>query len=312
MFSIIIPCYNVEKSINKTVKSVLVQQFKDFELILVNDGSTDKTYDLLNNLKSIDNRIVVIHKSNKGVSSARNSGFECAKGDYVYFLDADDLIEPDLLQNAYISFNNSKNIDIFSFGYDIKDNNNTRDLSFPKYNNQFFEPALFLRMYFSKQIRQHLCSTLYRKDLIQSNGLHFPEDTAYGEDQDFQLKAILHSRGIYYSSVCYYHYIKRAGSAVNKKIPLKRLDLLRMLNKLEIYFNNKIADKKIMNSLNNYQCITYFFLILEGLKKNGNKEYFNQLIQYSSCLKKAKFELSKYALLAFAISKMCFFIPKTK
>lgn len=81
--SIIVPVYNVEKYLEKCIKSILNQTFTDFELILVNDGSTDKSGVICDNYKNIDDRIIVIHKKNEGLSSARNSGLDIAKGRYI-------------------------------------------------------------------------------------------------------------------------------------------------------------------------------------------------------------------------------------
>ena len=97
-FSIIVPCYNVEKYIEKTIKSILTQTFDDFELILVNDGSTDKTKNILDEYFQKDKRINVINKKNSGVSEARNEGIKIAVGKYIYFLDGDDYITNDFYQ----------------------------------------------------------------------------------------------------------------------------------------------------------------------------------------------------------------------
>ena len=92
-FSVIIPCYNVEKYIENTVKTVLNQTYKDFEIILIDDGSNDSTLAILNNLKETDDKIKVFTQPNKGVSYTRNRGIDIAKGEYIYFLDADDEIK---------------------------------------------------------------------------------------------------------------------------------------------------------------------------------------------------------------------------
>jgi glycosyltransferase involved in cell wall biosynthesis len=94
--SVIIPLYNKEKSIKKTIKSVLDQTYTNFEIVVVDDGSTDNSVEILTAIG--DDRIIIIHKENEGVSSARNYGIKCAKGEYIFFLDADDLIFPACMQ----------------------------------------------------------------------------------------------------------------------------------------------------------------------------------------------------------------------
>ena len=96
--SVIVPVYNTEKYLEDCIKSILTQSFKDFELIIVNDGSTDGSSAIINKYAAIDSRIVVIDTVNKGVSNARNLGLRAAKGTYVGFVDSDDTIAPDMYQ----------------------------------------------------------------------------------------------------------------------------------------------------------------------------------------------------------------------
>ena len=112
--SIIIPCYNAEKLIQKCVESILAQKGFDFEVILVNDGATDKTLEILENLAQTDERIKVINQENKGLAGARNSGIEQAQGKYIMFVDADDGLEPNAFDIISKNFNNE---DLFCFSY---------------------------------------------------------------------------------------------------------------------------------------------------------------------------------------------------
>ena len=97
-FSIIIPVYKVEEYLEKCIKSVLNQTYKNFELILVDDGSPDKCPLICDNYAKIDSRVFVIHKQNGGVSSARNEGIKVAKGEYIWFVDSDDFVEENSLE----------------------------------------------------------------------------------------------------------------------------------------------------------------------------------------------------------------------
>ena len=106
--SIIVPVYNVEKYLNRCLDSIINQSFINFELILINDGSTDKSGKICDKYAQIDKRVRVIHKKNEGVSLTRNLGINIAKGDYITFIDSDDWIEQDFLKKAieYIKENN--------------------------------------------------------------------------------------------------------------------------------------------------------------------------------------------------------------
>ena len=112
--SIIIPCYNVEKFVQKCASSILVQKGFDCELIFVNDGSKDNTLHVLENLVVKDNRIKVINQENQGLSGARNTGIENAKGDYIMFIDADDWLKPNAFELISDKFNQE---DLFCFSY---------------------------------------------------------------------------------------------------------------------------------------------------------------------------------------------------
>lgn len=99
--SVIVPIYNVERYLSECINSILRQTFSDFECILVNDGSTDICGEICNNYQKIDNRIQIIHQSNKGVSAARNIGINIAKGEYITFIDSDDIIHHSYLYYLY-------------------------------------------------------------------------------------------------------------------------------------------------------------------------------------------------------------------
>lgn len=112
--SIIIPCYNVEKFVQKCTDSIIIQQGIDFEIVLVNDGSTDNTQNVLEDLAKTDARINIINQQNKGLSGARNTGIEAARGELLMFVDADDWLEPNALD---IISKNFRGEDLFCFSY---------------------------------------------------------------------------------------------------------------------------------------------------------------------------------------------------
>ena len=95
MISIIVPVYNASYTIEKCIESILNQSYKDFELLLINDGSKDNSYELMKNLTKTDSRVIIINQDNQGVSAARNRGLDEAKGDFVLFIDSDDYVDND-------------------------------------------------------------------------------------------------------------------------------------------------------------------------------------------------------------------------
>ena len=101
LVSIVVPIYNVEKYLKRCVNSLLNQTYKNIEIILVDDGSTDSSGAICDQYKPKDNRIVVVHKSNGGLSDARNTGIDMARGEYIAFVDSDDYIHEDYIYNMY-------------------------------------------------------------------------------------------------------------------------------------------------------------------------------------------------------------------
>lgn len=115
-FSVVIPVYNAEKYINKCVESILQQSFENFEVVLVDDGSADRSMAICEDLSKKDDRVSLVHQKNQGVSTARNKGTSLAKGRYIIFVDADDYIRADTLMFLHESCNDCR-ADICFFGY---------------------------------------------------------------------------------------------------------------------------------------------------------------------------------------------------
>ena len=99
--SVIVPVYNAEKFISRCITSILEQTIKEIEIIVVNDGSTDQSAEIINSFESLDHRIIHISQPNQGVSTARNAGLRCASGEFIGFVDADDWIEPNMFETLY-------------------------------------------------------------------------------------------------------------------------------------------------------------------------------------------------------------------
>ena len=118
LVSVIIPAYNIEDYIGRCLDSIISQTYKNLEIIVVDDGSRDYTGEILDNYAKKDRRIKVIHKENGGVSSARNKGIEAAEGDYIGFIDGDDLIEPEMYKTL-VDLLEEENADIAHCGYQM-------------------------------------------------------------------------------------------------------------------------------------------------------------------------------------------------
>ena len=271
-FSVIIPCYNVEKYIESTVKTVLNQTYKDFEIILIDDGSKDSTLAILNNLKETDDRIKVFTQPNKGVSYTRNRGIDIAKGEYIYFLDADDEIKNTLFEEADKVLI-KKSIGVYSFGYKVIKDTKKRMYIANKEFEGLYTSKEFLKKYFKLEIPQSICSLIVRRDSLKN--IKFNEELKIGEDLDFQIRLILlnNEKEIYYTSDIYFYYIMRKNSVMtSKKFNIRDLDMLHYLDKLR----KKILEDQLYE-FKEYQIIRFFSTIKDISNRDTSKEDYKLL-----------------------------------
>lgn len=208
MVSIIIPCYNVENWIERTIRSVFSQVDRNWELIIVDDGSGDNTYEVANNLCAKDSRIKLFRQENKGVSAARNLGLTHATGDWIYFLDGDDIIDNRLVHKI-----NSieQDIDVVLTGFEIRTGSKSR----------FFIPDKsynIINDFLTFKQKIVMCSICFRKSLLDNNSIRFDEATFYFEDREFITYSLLKAKRIVILKDVLFTYIRRESSATGRKI----------------------------------------------------------------------------------------------
>lgn len=184
VISIIVPVYNAEKYLNKCIDSILCQTFAEFELILVDDGSKDRSPSMLDEYKNQDHRVVVIHKPNGGVSSARNAGMEVSKGKFILFVDSDDHIACDYIQTMLVNIGSCEWV--FSGIVDFAADRANKPFEFPdktyNLNNEkeyfdFINLGLFNAPF----------PKLYITSIIKKYNLRFNTKISFAEDRDFNL-----------------------------------------------------------------------------------------------------------------------------
>lgn len=176
--SVIVAAYNIEKYIERCIKSIVNQSLSDIEIIVVNDGSTDKTLEKINAFKICDTRIKVISQNNKGVVEARKAGFNNAVGEYILFIDGDDFLEANALKEAY-DYGINNNLDIICFNSYKTFDNHKED--FYIFNNDFFleEPLKGLLL---DNMMPAIWAKMVRRNFIINNDIKFPSYIRYGED----------------------------------------------------------------------------------------------------------------------------------
>ena len=215
MISIIIPVFKVEKYIRRCIESVLSQTYTDWELLLIDDGSPDRCGIICDEYSNEDERIIVFHKENSGVSSARNFGIDNAHGDWILFVDSDDWIEPTyidsflkknykgqklIIQGRFNDFENGT-IDKITFREKIYDKDSiVKGIS---ENNLLSFGAPYCK--------------LYNHSIIKNNNIRFPENYSYGEDTFFFFKYLMYVDGLFLINEIGYHYIHYEGSNLSVK-----------------------------------------------------------------------------------------------
>jgi glycosyltransferase involved in cell wall biosynthesis len=234
IISIIVPVYNVEIYLNQCIDSLLHQTHKDFELILVDDGSTDRSGSICDSYKEIDKRIIVIHKKNGGLSSARNAGIEISKGTYIAFVDSDDWIHPDMYYHLLNSLLESK-ADI-ALGRLNKVSQN-KSFFYSNYSNDksnILSKEILITKLLKYEIDSSSCSKLFNSKLFKND--RFPVGIT---NEDFALlyKLFLNSNFGVTNNFAIYNYRDREGSITNSTSNkfiideyLNALDMVKFIN----------------------------------------------------------------------------------
>ena len=232
--SVIIPIYNVETYLNKSIKSVLNQTLKNIEVILVDDGSSDKSGQIIEKYGEEDSRIVVIHQKNQGVSAARNAGMSIAKGQYIGFIDPDDWIEEDMYELLYLKAI-ADNCDIVICDFLMEDINGyiLEVIKHPFRSNVLME---------QDGINQEICKQLlvagiftsvnnkiYLRLYLEENKIKFLAEINIREDYFFNMDLFNYSKRVFYISTPYYHYQDVPNSA------LKRYDKNKFESVIKLY-----------------------------------------------------------------------------
>lgn len=221
-FSIIVPVYNCQDYISRCIESVLNQNTKDLELILINDGSTDSSKTMIEEYKKDSELIKVINKKNEGVSKARNIGLKEATGKYILFLDADDYLEENYIKEINEILKKYKNVELINFGFysDVEDmefNNLSRDEI--TYKDKFYKDKKSLAKDFvdlwDNTMLYNIWNKVYIKKIIDENNIKFPKSN-WGEDVEFNRLYLNAIKNMYNSNKCFYHYIRERNGAATK------------------------------------------------------------------------------------------------
>lgn len=264
LVSIIMPAYNAEKTISKSIRSVLEQDYKHIELIVVNDGSKDNTSNIC--LSFSDSRIKIINQNNLGLSEARNTGLKAAEGEYLSFVDSDDWVDNNFISILVDNSRNSQS-ELAICGMTKEHPSYSQQISFKQsctYNN-CLDSVSFLSL-FEGGLINSCCNKLYLRDLIINNHLYF-SGKALVEDIEFNIQYLQLVRQVSTISECPYHYLMNDNSLTS----LVSEDMIKNYMYIQQTFigvlkkeNRKFADK--------FVCHQYISIYLKYLRKVAYKK----------------------------------------
>lgn len=263
--SVIVAAYNIEEYIERCILSIINQTLKEIEIIIVNDGSTDKTLEKIINLSLKDNRIKVVNKNNEGVLEARKTGLNVSNGEYILFVDGDDWLENNTLEILYSSAKTgNKDIILYNAFWSYDDRKEVRE-NLNKLGNDIIASLLL------GNIMASICSKFIKKSYIVNNNIKFPNNMEYGEDLAMSFELLLHNPSIDIIDENLYNYYQRKDS-ITKIYTNKVLDLDKVLN----FIRYRLDEKNIYEIYRKeFEYLVFSHLFFYRVIKNDNLK-FNQ------------------------------------
>ena len=285
--SVIVPIYKVEQYIEKCVRSIMNQTYKNLEIILIDDGSPDHSGRICDELASLDNRIRVIHKENDGVSNARNTGISISKGDYIYFIDGDDYAELNAIETL-VSYAEKEESDLVIADINIVDEqgNYLGETNGENEDEYRVFTSVEAADYFMK-LDWGPWNKLYKREVHQD--VRFPSHKIH-EDEAIMFQLFANSHKIVYIHNKLYNYIKRGESTTTSSYSIRKMDWYdAWINNIEFVkeFSPKLVNKAIakmlVTAIYNLDNLLLrendsFVKILKGLHKYYRRIIFNREI----------------------------------
>lgn len=216
LISIVIPCYNTGVYVERAIRSIQDQCFDDYEIVLVDDGSTDETRMILHGLAGADPRIITVDQTNQGVSAARNAGIAAANGQYICYLDSDDLLSEGTLSYWSEQIQKYPDADVLCFGYQaqIVETGKMRVYQAQAYHKTLLHGTQLLKLFLERKIHTHVGAFIVRKELLRRYDVSFLVGCKIGEDIRFIIQMLQHAQLSYYDSRICFCYLIRSESTM--------------------------------------------------------------------------------------------------
>lgn len=304
LVSVIMPVYNSQKYVRDAIQSVLAQTYKNFELIIIDDGSTDNSGAICDEFANNDRRITVVHQRNAGCCVARNKGIRLSRGAFITFIDNDDIYLSQYLEKNINAF--SKDTDLVKCGRKNIDVNYKEEVFYEKilkYHECEFSFNEFAKNYLdirSSGILSSVWNGIYRSDIVKNNYIFFKEDLKHGnEDIIFNAEYILKCKKIHICKDVLYHHYVRNGHSTSSKFYFDQLDTkmtaLDYERKIMQYINDDVSMDKF-NVIGLIECYDMWFKALSLEDKNRVTAYIQ-----SNYLAKYKIKKKKYFIVDFPL-----------
>lgn len=221
IISVVIPCYNLEKYIKKSIESIINQTYKEIEVIVVDDGSIDNSAKICEELERKYSNIKLIKQSNQGVSAARNTGMRYSNGQLIMFLDGDDYLDKECFKEVVQKFEIDNDIDMCFWGFKDIYENGTIERKYEDvyiYSENSMKPQEALLLKSMRKIWMLPSSCMYKRDLLKKYNIVYKVGYKYGEDINFINECISYSKKVGFVKGDFLNYLLRQGSATRSGI----------------------------------------------------------------------------------------------
>ena len=275
--SIIIPVYKVEAFLSRCVESVLSQTFKDFECILIDDGSPDRCPEICDEYAAKDSRVKVIHQKNSGVSAARNAGVSASSAQWITFVDSDDWIDADLYAKAFSKI--TSGTDVIVWGY-VTENGKT-----PAEKTEWKDISTVSQLVCDHSCLFNSCwSKLYSKKILEQNKIQFDEELFMGEDLFFNVQYFCNVKNFKIINGSFYHYFENPESIT--RIASTQKEKFEPVTRNDFESSKKILDFLKDKSPEIWSSFIYRQILLYKISLIGLKEFKKARNDYKSYNKK--------------------------
>lgn len=257
LISVIVPIYNSENTISRCINSILSQSFKDFELLLVDDGSSDSSVTICESFCAIDKRVHIFKKQNEGVSAARNYGIDHAIGKWLAFTDSDDWVGNNYLESFIEQIQDG--VDLYVEGVNILEGLNYTHTSTIRYKPRIIGREEALNELFSQRLSGVIWNKLFCMDIVKQHGICFNKEIRLREDDDFTINYLSHINKVSFLDICSYYYVQPDWK---KKYKINTFNVNKILVNRILEFPGQLDDELIAKFLNAFanSTIDSFFI----------------------------------------------------